>query len=178
MYAWIRDTDVTSVIDVGSEEGDFTALYASWGCVVPFIDPSTLWVAQTYDIFLENELDPTPAFIGLADNRTDYEPFPVAEKRFATIDENIPRITLDTFVDWNDLRPDAITMDVEGSELRVLEGAEMLLTENIVWWISIHGEVDPHAATPSYIHEFMRARGFKDQWLGYQHEWFYRFWRS
>lgn len=168
-----------NILDVGSEEGDLTALYASWGAEVAFIDPSKPWIYQTMDILRANGLPLGPSFMGLADNYNALELPAVDETRFVTMDEDVRRIRLDTFVSQSGFMPDAVTIDVEGSELRVLEGAGNLLTENIVWWVSIHGDVDPHnVLKPSAVHAFMRERGFKDQWLGHQHEWFYRFWRA
>lgn len=182
MWAWAdieRDIKGTPVlIDIGSEEGDLTTLVGTWGCDVSFIDPSRAWRDQTLATFQANGLAMPVSFTGLADNYNFIEGTPVDEARFVTVDEKkVARITLDTFCEWFAIRPDAVTMDVEGSELRVLEGAEKLLGENVVWWISIHGEVDPHAVMPSKVHAFMRERGFEDQFLAYDHEWHYRFWR-
>lgn len=179
MYAWTRasysDKKGGVLIDVGSEEGDLTALFASWGWNVAFIDPSQDWIKQTHAIFAENGLTPGPSFIGLADNV--FKPgTPVTEARFVTIDEPAPRMELDRFANWLDRTPDAVTMDVEGSELRVLEGATQLLKEDVVWWISVH-DADPHAAMPSKVHELMRDHGYDDQFLAYDHEFHYRFFK-
>ncbi|MDZ7742995.1 MAG: FkbM family methyltransferase [Bacteroidota bacterium] len=164
------------VLDVGSEEGDFTALYASWGADVAFIDPSMPWITQTIDTLRANDLDVGPSFTGLVDDYNYIEGKRVEERRFVTMDEKVARIRLDTFCEWFDFWPDAVTMDIEGAELQALRGAPMLLSENVVWWISVH-ECDPHALNPSKVHEFMRERGFKDQWLGSLGEHHYRFWR-
>lgn len=168
-----------SIIDIGSEEGDLSALYASWGADVYCIDPSRPWIAQTIETFTANGMTPPLSFTGFADYYNHINGKPIEDPRFGDIEEEgIARIRLDTFCEWFDIKPAAVVMDVEGNELRVLEGAGLLLTEDIVWWISIHGDVDPHdPIAPSPVHEFMRARGFKDQWLGHQHEWFYRFYR-
>lgn len=166
-----------TLLDVGSEEGDLTALYASWGFSVAFIDPSKAWISQTISTLRENGLDVGPSFIGLADDHLEVSNRIVTEARFVTMDEQVPRITLDHFCGFNGFKPDAVSMDVEGAELRVLEGAEDLLSEDVVWWISIHGDVDPHAETPSEVHRFMRNHGYDDQFLAYDHEWHYRFWR-
>ena len=172
-----HSTPPPRVLDVGSEEGDLTALFATWGCEVAFIDPSRAWRDQTLDTLRANGVNAPISFTGLADNYNYIEGKPVDEPRFVTMDEKVARITLDTFCEWFDFRPDAVTMDVEGAELRVLQGSDMLLTEDVVWWIAIHEDVDPHATTPSKIHAFMRERGFDDQFLAYDHEFHYRFWR-
>lgn len=173
MYAW----GFTSIVDVGSEEGDFTTLYASWDADVAFIDPSAGWVNQTLTTFTVNGLTPGVSFVGLADKTTSLDAPVVSEKRFVTVDENCRRIRLDDFVRLMNRPPEAVTMDVEGSELRVLEGAGELLADDTVWWISVH-DCDPHAGMPSKVHELMRGYGYRDQWLGSQHEHWYRFWRT
>lgn len=166
------------LIDVGSEEGDLSALYASWGCEVSVIDPSRPWIQQTLDIFEANRLVSPMTFTGFAADHTDLELGWANDKGFARLEErpDIARIKLDDWLKFIDF-PDAVTMDVEGAEDVVLAGATNLLAQGCVWWISIHGDVDPHASMPSAIHETMRGYGYKDQWLGHQHEWFYRFYR-
>lgn len=166
-----------TLLDVGSEEGDFTALFASWGCDVAYIDPSAPWIEQTIETLIANDRPVGVSFTGLADNHDNINLQTVKERRFATIDEDIARITLDTFCGLWGFKPDAVSMDVEGSEMRVLEGADKLLTDGAVWWISIHEDVNPHAETPSKVHWFMRSYGYQDQFLAYDHEWHYRFWR-
>lgn len=179
MYAWVNRHGTGAILDVGSEEGDFTALYAFWGLEVAWIDPSKAWFIQTMDIFTENDLPVGPSFIGFAASTDKLEGKVVEEARFAVLEEEdqIARIRLDTFADLTDFWPDYITMDVEGSELAVLAGAPNLLTVGAVWWISVH-DCDPHAALPSQVHEVMRDYGYRDQWLGSLGEHYYRFWKD
>lgn len=179
MHAWLATDQMRQgpleprILDVGSEEGDLTALYASWGCKVSFIDPSEPWVYQTLETLEANGLVfwyCNTAFAGPASQGGRA----VRETRFAVRSEEsaIAVTTLDEVP-----LVDAVTIDVEGDELAVLAGATNLLKQGVVWWISIHGDVDPHAETPSSVHAYMREFGYKDQWLGHQHEWFYRFYR-
>lgn len=165
----------TRLLDVGSEEGDLTALYASWGARVTFIDPSLAWINQTRHIFKANGFRDNGWFCGLAASATDFSKPMGKDPRFHTLEEDIRRVSID---DAFDIEWDAITMDVEGAELEVLQGAKRTLLETSpTVWVSIHGDVDVHAKTPSKVHELMRSLGYWDQFLAYDHEFHYRFWR-
>lgn len=177
MYAH-RD-QVTRILDVGSEEGDLTALYASWGWSVDFVDPSQPWTIQTLETFDANNLTPGKFFTGFLSDDDNLERDVHRDPSFASLEEHthIRRMKLDTFTDLYGV-PDAITMDVEGSELRVLQGAAQTLSENSpIVWMSIHETCDFDAVTPSSVHEFMRQFGYGDQFLAYDHEWHVRFWK-
>jgi FkbM family methyltransferase len=175
MYA--HRNRIRSIIDVGSEEGDFTALHATWGWDVAWIDPSRPWLIQTLETIRANECLLGPSFLGFAASVDKLDGKIVEEPRFASLmeEDEIARITLDTFVSLTDFRPDALTIDVEGSELSVLHGAKQLLGERVYIWLSVH-DCDPHAPVPSACHEFLRGFGYQDQWLGSLHEHWYRFW--
>ncbi len=178
MSAWLEPGQL--IIDVGSEEGDFSALFAAGGLSVAVIDPSKPWMTQTLQTFAANDLPlPVAAFNGFAGSVTrEGEAGPA--KAFYSLREHphIQSITLDDFCAKHDLAPDAVTMDVEGSELDVLVGAEKLLRAGVTFWISIHEDVDPHHPLPSDVHRVMRGYEYRDQFLAYDHEWHYRFWRE
>lgn len=94
----------------------------------------------------------------------------------------VPTITLDRLVDnarWADgvgRKIDAITMDVEGSELRVLRGAERILREDRpLVWVSVH--TDDQWMAENYaqdrrgdIDAFMAELGYVPQLLAVDHE--------
>ena len=177
---WWPYNDGPSLIDVGSEEGDLTALYATWGFDVTFIDPSRPWRDQTLDTFTANGIDLPISFTGLADNYNYIEGVPVDEKRFATLDEKrVARITLDTFCEWFAVKPDAIMMDVEGSELRVLQGAEKVLEAfGPVVWVSVHPEFMANLGdSVEALFALMGRHGYEHEFLDRHHEVDYRFWR-
>lgn len=175
MYAHLHDSG-QALVDVGSEEGDLTALYASWGVWVYFIDPSAPWVEQTHDTFEANNLEPYGSHSGFADHET--RPGHVIETpRFGVleVESSVDRVSID---DLELMRVDALSIDVEGSELRVLRGAERTLAEQSpIVWVSIHEPCDFDARTPSKVHEYMRTLGYKDQFLAYDHEWHVRFYK-
>jgi hypothetical protein len=105
MHAYTWFWSPVRLIDIGSEEGDLTALYASWGFEVAFIDPSKAWIRQTHDILTANGLPFGPSFTGLADNRVELTVKTVDEPRFVTMDEPVGRTTLDNFCEYFDFYP-------------------------------------------------------------------------
>jgi FkbM family methyltransferase len=69
--------------------------------------------------------------------------------------------------------PDAITIDVEGAELDVLRGADMVLRmRRPLVWVSIHPDLmaRDYAATPEELLAYMAERGYDGEHLGTDHE--------
>lgn len=98
---------------------------------------------------------------------------------------HIPALTLDTMTgdnsDGDRVHVDAITMDVEGSELQVLKGADRILTEDRpLVWVSVHTDEQwmdenyPMAKRADVI-AFMSAMGYRRELLAIDHEehWFF-----
>jgi FkbM family methyltransferase len=85
----------------------------------------------------------------------------------------IPQIKIDDYVKKSGIIPTALTMDVEGAEFLVLQGAENILREaGPKVWVSIHpglAEYNYHV-TLQQIHDFMRFLGYKEQHLATDHE--------
>ncbi len=94
---------------------------------------------------------------------------------------HVPTVTLDTLVrdgnwDGRPLRADAITMDVEGSELTVLRGCERILREDRpLVWVSVH--TDHQWVAENYpqqteveIDAFMGSHRYRKQFLAEDHE--------
>lgn len=99
----------------------------------------------------------------------------------------VPQVTLDTLVADGDvnggpLRIDAITMDVEGSELRVLRGATRILQrDRPLVWVSVHTDDQWMAEnypqdTADVVCGYMAGFGYTAQRLAVDHEehWFFR----
>lgn len=91
----------------------------------------------------------------------------------------VPTITLDTLTGgdpFRSIKVDAITMDVEGSELRVLRGAERILREDRpLVWVSVH--TDDQWMAENYaqdrrgdIDAFMGGLGYVPELLAVDHE--------
>jgi len=85
---------------------------------------------------------------------------------------DIPATTLDDLAAFAGA-PDAITIDVEGAELLVLQGAARTLTEHRPHvWVSIHPDLmaRDYGATPDAVHEFMAGHGYVGTHLSTDHE--------
>jgi FkbM family methyltransferase len=77
---------------------------------------------------------PECAFTGRLLNATSYRYDSISEQRSST-----NAITLDEFCAWKQIIPDALNIDVEGYELRVLQGAvEILKRYRPLVWLSEH----------------------------------------
>jgi len=191
-----------TIIDIGAEEGDMPGLWASWGCRVAMIEPQPATWPNIRAVWEANEL-PAPAgmFVGFASDTTDlcppltgygatgYPPegaWPACafgevrgDHGFAHLaqqHESIPQTTVDDFVDYFDLDVEALTMDVEGSELRVLHGAAGVLEARRPHvWVSVHADRDwmvaeYGGADRASIDEFLAGFGYEPTFLARDHE--------
>lgn len=187
-----------TVFDVGAEEGEFGALAAQWvgptGGVCLF-EPNPLVIPNERAIFEANDLTDRvrEVFSGFAADVTDeageawlsqappaqwplcaYGPV-IGDHGFSRVEErpDLPRVTLDDFCVRRSILPDAITMDVEGTELIVMRGAERILREHRpLVWISVHPEFMAHhyGQSDSELHEFMAECGYDGEHLATDHE--------
>jgi FkbM family methyltransferase len=158
------DYDVRPVVyDIGAEEGDFPALFSSWGCDVVLFEPNDRVWPNIRAIWEANQLRPPLAmFVGFAGLDDDHsirigkaDPewalpernWPMAaygevigDHGFKTMPEypEIPRCSIDEMA--RSIRPPtAITIDVEGAEYEVLLGAMNTLKEHRPKvWVSVH----------------------------------------
>jgi FkbM family methyltransferase len=195
----LGDGDV--IYDIGAEEGDLPALWASWGCRVVLFEPNPRVWPNIRVIFDGNDLSDRvlASFVGFAGER-DYEPdsrnrlvrWELAERwpreaygpvigdhGFLNLCErpDVPSITVDTAASET-MSPTAITIDVEGAELRVLKGAvRTLATYRPIVWVSIHPEFmgEMYGDRPDQIHDLMGGLGYEGQHLATDHEEHWRF---
>lgn len=146
MWTAVRRSDV--VWDIGAESGDLSALYASWGADVVLCEPSARqWptIRATWEAnALPMPLACWPGFVGNPDHslgwmvsgewpawaEADMDP----EAGFVHLNEQpgpdehsdegpIACISVDAMVQSDVPFPQVITIDVEGAELEVLQGA-------------------------------------------------------
>ncbi|MCP4897302.1 MAG: FkbM family methyltransferase [bacterium] len=205
-----------TVVDVGAEEGDMSALCAKWagpegGMIL--IEPNPRVWPNIRAIWEGND-DLAPIldwFVGFAsavtelhppnDNVTDISK-PVKHllteapvwpecaygeiigdhgfRHLAQEADATPQIRLDEFIREAAHLPtvDVITMDVEGAEYDVLEGArEVLIEDRPVVFVSIHPPplADWYEKTPADIHDLMASFGYRSYWIWEDHEqhWMY-----
>jgi FkbM family methyltransferase len=159
------------VWDVGAEEGDFPALWSSWGAQVVLAEPNPLVWANIRAIFEANDL-PAPAacLVGFFSDRTDLlenpegwlriggeHPWPpcadgevIGDHGFMQLGErpDVIQLTIDDLAQIHADKippPTVITMDVEGSELQVLMGgAGTIVKHRPKVFVSIHPEFMQH----------------------------------
>lgn len=190
------------LFDIGSEQGDLPCLWSTLGARVCLFEPSAHNWPNIKATFEANDQKPYHTFHGFAGDVDDVQPHmkfqrwapgawpPAADHAqnethaFCHLWErpDIPKITLDTFGHLPDVAAvDIINMDVEGSELRVLHGAQILLqTCRPIVFVSIHPQFMLDMAfayhdTPERLHEFMHRLDYEGTHLVTDHEEHWRF---
>jgi FkbM family methyltransferase len=176
-----------TVWDIGAEEGDFPALWASWGCDVALVEPNARVWPNIKAIWDANELpDPVACFEGFAADASSETlgvstGWPesahgevIGDHGFLNLCErpDVQRIRIDDMAGIVD-PPTAITVDVEGAELHVLAGAEQTLREHRpLVWVSVHPEFmwDMYDHTPEMLDGFMDGCGYESTFLCVDHE--------
>lgn len=197
MFAYI--TQGTTLFDIGSEEGDLPATFALWGARLVLFEPNPKVWPNIRTIWEANDLSPPlGTYVGFAGDETtsdfdlekrssddpiwpacSYGPV-IGDHGFCVINQrpDIPQVKLDDFVARSGIVPDAITMDVEGAELRVLRGAaETLRTYRPIVWVSVHPEFarDLFGDDVADLHRLMHGLGYRSSLLAEDHEqhWYY-----
>ncbi len=186
------------IVDVGAEEGDFPALWASWGCSVSLVEPDPrVWPNMRATFEANGLTQPMVSWVGFACDVDDdhggrvagkngwppeADGNPIVDHRFRHLSQQAnttPQVRLDTMLHFNHV--DAITIDVEGSELAVLEGAKrILLFDRPVVWVSIHTDhrwMDDQYPTGKArdVHRHMRGMGYVGTHLATDHEEHWRY---
>lgn len=185
-YDIVTSLDDPVVYEIGAEEGDFPALYGTWGARVVMIEPSPFSWPQI-KAHWEANVDGLPAgwFVGLASNvdtwvRTDYDDrglhgWPRCAYRpqrpeygFRHIWEhsrNTNQRRLDTLIStlgWP--KPDLVCVDVEGAAGFVLRGAvDMLTTTRPHLLVSIHYEAKRElygTTADEAVHDYLKGYGY------------------
>lgn len=196
LSAMVKNCNKSDVIyDIGAEEGDITALLASRVEGVCIIEPSPKFWPNMKAIWDANKLKtPIKCFAGFASNITELNPanndvngainngWPLCA--YDEISEGVgfrhlsqqadatPQIKLDEFQKGIAM-PTMLTIDVEGSELEVLKGAQNILTfAKPLVFVSIHPEFMYEMWSKySYdLFQYMNNLGYKYHLLAFDHE--------
>lgn len=178
------------LVDVGTEHGWLTAVYGGFCGYenVVLVEPSPEFWPNIRLTWERNGFPPPLAcyqtFCGAAD-AGDYDvpnwwpdcavgpEIGAMAYRYINQHTDIATVTVDT-IQLEVIRPiNAITIDVEGAEMLVLQGAETVLTDTRpLVWVSIHPDLmlrdfDTH---PRELHQFMLDRGYVGSRLEIDHE--------
>lgn len=181
------------LFDVGTEVGWCNIIYAQFvgpGNIV-LIEPTAEFWPNIKATWQKNfrYIEPLQCHYGLISDRTTgnfvlpRHLFP-AEAEGALIDKlayryihehglRMPQITIDDFVMRTGIKPDALTIDVEGAEFAVIIGAHNTLTGgNLKVWISIHPELaeKDYGTIPGQLKLLMENMGYKGEYLATDHE--------
>jgi FkbM family methyltransferase len=176
---------------VGGEEGEMVALCQIWGAEVVVFEPNPkVW--SHYPLLWEhNKLNkPLACIPGFASDKTNnlsriyYNEWPPEVnnqieaahgfKELYLEGNNYGQITIDSCVYEHNIKPPtAISLDVEGSEGRVLKGATAVLKEfKPKIWLSGHPEFMMQQWN-EYLYDlrfWLWNLGYKETLLDYQHE--------
>jgi FkbM family methyltransferase len=176
---------------VGAEEGEFAALCQMWGAEVVVFEPNPKVWSHFPLLWSANNLDlPIVCIPGFASDKINnlsriyYNEWPpeannVIEaahgfKELYLEGESYGQITIDSCVYDHGIKPPtAISLDVEGSEWRVLGGAEKVLREHKPKiWLSGHPEFMLQQWNESLynLRQWIKGLGYTEIILDYQHE--------
>lgn len=193
---------------IGAEHGWMPALYAKYmldPSKVVLFEPAPDYWPNIKAIWKANGLaDPMDCYAGLASNKTKEADEPNFETgnaedgwplcsnseylmkklSYRYIHEhsnNTPQITIDDYVNKAGISPTSLSMDVEGGEILIIEGAEQTLRNNkMLCWISVHPDMMErnYSKTGDDFHKLMQSFGYKKKLLAIDHEEHWLYWNG
>lgn len=180
------ETETPVVYYVGAEEGEMCALCAIWGARVVMFEPNRLVMPNTKAVWANNNLNLNDLFYpGFAGNeiKGDQSMMPlehitgevIHDHGFKELNDpgDIPITTIDHQTVLTNIIPTLITIDVEGAEWEVLQGAEQTLKDyHPAILLSLHPEflIQQYGKYSREVREWIIALGYKETYLDYQHE--------
>ena len=186
------------VLYVGAYKGDMAALLAKLGADLMLVESTAaFWplIKETWD--LNPELpEPVAFFSGLMARETkfaddiDLTQWPTRQAEYiegqvgfthlaeSINDPTFPQITIDDLIKRTGIKPDIITMDIEGSELEALYGGlDTIINHDATYVLSVHPEFmyHNHGTYERELHDLLRNNKYIGTWLDYDHEhhWLY-----
>lgn len=197
MAQHLKQGDV--LFDIGVADGWMSVLYSKFvgpENVCLFEPSSTVWTnirttweangcvppRNTFWGFVSDTTRLHPAGALINDETLEYKNgWPASSYRDTLIEEmcfrsllstadNIPQITLDEFVSQTGIIPRGISIDVEGAEFKVLNGAKATLASfHPLIWLSLHDlngalEFDYHSSKEE-VFTWLEVLGYKMTWL-------------
>jgi FkbM family methyltransferase len=195
MREHLKEGDI--LFDIGAEIGWQSVLFSKMVGAknMVLIEPSSeLWpnIKATWEKNCEEK--PLHCYDGFFSDKTTSNAlmplhlFPLASKgslvkslSYRNISEHSEptQITLDDYVKATGIIPNALTIDVEGAELLVLQGAEQTLKNyDLKIWLSIHPELirKNYNVGDSKVHDFMHGLGYEGCYLAAPSEehWYFK----
>lgn len=184
MHSTTRPGD--RVLYVGAEEGEMCALLQMWGAQVRLVEPNDRVWPNIKAIWDANELAPPASiFVGFCGKESTgnmmdgwFDSWPpcafgevIGDHGFKELRDPGER----PIVSIDDMRliPDMITMDVEGAEWEVLQGAEQTIDRyHPRIYLSLHPEflIDQYGKYSYEVRRWLIDKGYTETLLAYEHE--------
>lgn len=178
-----------TLFDIGAEHGWLSVVYAHFvgASNMVLIEPTKeFWpnIRQTWERNLNDP--PKACYAGLFSDKTtakyitrDWPPDSDGElidkNKYEYIHSNsgIPEVKLDEYVAATGIKPNALTIDTEGSELLILKGARTIIEAcKPIVWVSEHPDLafKDYGVKENEVADFMKSLGYKRTVLGIDHE--------
>jgi len=187
MHKTVKKGDV--VFYIGAEQGDIPTLLSIWGADVVIIEASDLMWGNIKTMYEANKVKPIEVFRGFASNHTT-KPLNRRDRLdfYDTIEADwhkdpgfyelhtstgTDEAKIDDLVADGTPPPDMITMDVEGSEFEVLQGAEQTIVKHKPdIYLSLHPEflIMYWKKYSREVRNWIIDKGYKETILAYEHE--------
>lgn len=198
MQQRIKQGDV--LYEIGAEAGLFPAIFSKYMTdQIVLVEPTAEFWPGIKAIFDRNDLpEPLACWPGFLENKNSEKininivGWPKEAENDQVIDARKYRniwddddkkvifsLKLDTWVGMTGIIPDHMSIDVEGAELLVLQGAEKILRKyHPRVWCSVHPDLleRNYDATKEDLLFFMDDCGYETELLAIDHEWHFAFW--
>lgn len=186
------------LIDIGTELGWQSIIYAKFVGEenMVLVEPAREFWPNIMQIWRQNfDKAPLACCSNLFSDKTtsnwtlgkglfpaEAEGMPVDKVAYRYIHEHgnrMPQMKVDDYCRLAKIKPNALTIDTEGSELLILRGAEKVLKRyDLKVWVSVHPDMAlaDYSIEPNAIFEFMDSCGYDASHLGTDHEehWYFK----